>query len=62
MFSKLVNTDFLCLLQHPFFQSETSKSLALKLLHKVNNPSHIFTELEADDDGVSNIIISVSVV
>jgi hypothetical protein len=58
----MVNTDFLCLLQHPFFQSEIGKSLALELRQKVSNPSHMFTELEADDDGVSNIIVSVSVV
>jgi hypothetical protein len=58
----MVNTDFLCLLQHPFFQSEMSKRLALELLQKVSNPSHMFTELEADDDGVSNILVSVSVV
>jgi len=30
-----------------------SKRLALELLQKVSNPSHMFTELEADDDGVS---------
>ncbi|XP_023711462.1 mitogen-activated protein kinase kinase kinase kinase 5 isoform X1 [Cryptotermes secundus] len=39
------------LLLHPFFQSEMSKRLALELLQKVSNPSHMFTELEADDDG-----------
>jgi hypothetical protein len=58
----MVNTDFLCLLQHPFFQSGMSKRLALELLQKVSKPSHMFTELEADDDGFSNIIISVSLV
>ncbi|KAJ9592604.1 hypothetical protein L9F63_015742, partial [Diploptera punctata] len=39
------------LLLHPFFQGEMSKRLALELLQKVSNPSHMFTELEADDDG-----------
>ncbi|XP_069698276.1 mitogen-activated protein kinase kinase kinase kinase 5 isoform X14 [Periplaneta americana] len=39
------------LLLHPFFQTEMSKRLALELLQKVSNPSHMFTELEADDDG-----------
>lgn len=34
-----------------------SKRLALELLQKVNNPSHNFTELEPDDDGVSVRII-----
>jgi hypothetical protein len=58
----MVNTVFLYLLQHPFFQSEMSKRLALELLQKVSNPSHMFTELEADDDGVSKIIVSISVV
>ncbi|XP_070517947.1 mitogen-activated protein kinase kinase kinase kinase 5 isoform X7 [Cardiocondyla obscurior] len=39
------------LLQHAFFQGEMSKRLALELLQKVSNPSHMFTELEADEDG-----------
>ncbi|XP_020709614.1 mitogen-activated protein kinase kinase kinase kinase 3 isoform X16 [Athalia rosae] len=39
------------LLQHAFFQSDMSKRLALELLQKVSNPSHMFTELEPDDDG-----------
>ncbi|XP_021917596.1 mitogen-activated protein kinase kinase kinase kinase 5 isoform X8 [Zootermopsis nevadensis] len=39
------------LLLHPFFQSEMSKRLAVELLQKVSNPSHMFAELEADDDG-----------
>ncbi|XP_054281914.1 mitogen-activated protein kinase kinase kinase kinase 5-like isoform X5 [Macrosteles quadrilineatus] len=39
------------LLQHPFFISDMSKRLAIELLQKVNNPSHNFTEFEADDDG-----------
>ncbi|XP_017754266.1 PREDICTED: mitogen-activated protein kinase kinase kinase kinase 5 isoform X3 [Eufriesea mexicana] len=39
------------LLQHAFFQGEMSKSLALELLQKVSNPSHMFTDLEADEDG-----------
>ncbi|XP_046989594.1 mitogen-activated protein kinase kinase kinase kinase 5 isoform X11 [Schistocerca americana] len=39
------------LLQHPFFQSDMSKRLALELLQKVSNPSHMFTDLEPDDDG-----------
>lgn len=30
-----------------------NKRLALELLQKVNNPSHMFSELEADEDGVS---------
>ena len=37
--------------QHAFFQSEMTKRLALELLQKVSNPSHMFTELEADEDG-----------
>jgi hypothetical protein len=49
----ILKPAFLYLLQHPFFQSEMSKRLALELLQKVSNPSHMFTELEADDDGVS---------
>jgi hypothetical protein len=48
------------LLQHPFFQSEMSKRLALELLQKVSNPSHMFTDLEADDDGVGKVAIFVS--
>lgn len=28
-----------------------NKRLALELLQKVSNPSHMFTELEADEDG-----------
>ena len=28
-----------------------SKRLALELLQKVSNPSHMFTEVEADEDG-----------
>lgn len=28
-----------------------SKRLALELLQKVSNPSHMFTDLEADEDG-----------
>lgn len=39
------------LLQHTFFQGEMNKRLALELLQKVSNPSHMFTELEADEDG-----------
>ncbi|XP_043281195.1 mitogen-activated protein kinase kinase kinase kinase 3 isoform X7 [Venturia canescens] len=39
------------LLQHAFFQGEMNKRLALELLQKVSNPSHMFTELEADEDG-----------
>ncbi|XP_034244539.1 mitogen-activated protein kinase kinase kinase kinase 5 isoform X2 [Thrips palmi] len=39
------------LLQHVFFQSDMSKRLALELLQKVNNPSHMFSDLEVDDDG-----------
>lgn len=29
-----------------------SRRLALELLQKVNNPSHMFTDMEADEDGV----------
>lgn len=39
------------LLQHAFFQTDMSKRLALELLQKVNNPSHMFSDLEVDDDG-----------
>ncbi|XP_015111937.1 mitogen-activated protein kinase kinase kinase kinase 5 isoform X4 [Diachasma alloeum] len=39
------------LLAHGFFQEDMSKRLALDLLQKVSNPSHMFTELDADDDG-----------
>ncbi|XP_033211274.1 mitogen-activated protein kinase kinase kinase kinase 5 isoform X3 [Belonocnema kinseyi] len=39
------------LLQHAFFQGEMNKRLALELLQKVSNPSHMFTDLEADEDG-----------
>ncbi|XP_076249333.1 MAP4K3-like protein hppy isoform X2 [Calliopsis andreniformis] len=39
------------LLQHAFFQGEMSKRLALELLQKVSNPCHMFTDLEADEDG-----------
>lgn len=28
------------------------RRLAIELLQKVNNPSHMFTELDADEDGV----------
>ncbi|XP_044254721.1 mitogen-activated protein kinase kinase kinase kinase 5 isoform X2 [Tribolium madens] len=38
------------LLQHAFFQGDMSKRLAIELLQKVNNPSHMFTE-EPDDEG-----------
>ncbi|KAJ8959407.1 hypothetical protein NQ318_022097 [Aromia moschata] len=39
------------LLQHPFFQGDMNRRLALELLQKVNNPSHMFTDLEPDEDG-----------
>lgn len=39
------------LLQHAFFQGEMNKRLALELLQKVSNPSHMFADLEADEDG-----------
>ncbi|EEB11810.1 mitogen-activated protein kinase kinase kinase kinase, putative [Pediculus humanus corporis] len=39
------------LLEHPFFKGEMSKRLALELLQKVNNPSHMFTDLDADEEG-----------
>lgn len=29
-----------------------NRRLALELLQKVNNPSHMFADLEADEDGV----------
>ena len=38
-------------MQHAFFQGEMNKRLALELLQKVSNPSHMFTDLEADEDG-----------
>lgn len=41
------------MMQHSFFQMDMSKRLALELLQKVNNPSHMFSDLEADEDGVS---------
>ncbi|CAG9856132.1 unnamed protein product [Phyllotreta striolata] len=39
------------LLQHAFFQGDMHRRLALELLQKVNNPSHMFTDLEPDEDG-----------
>ncbi|XP_012270054.1 mitogen-activated protein kinase kinase kinase kinase 5 isoform X2 [Orussus abietinus] len=39
------------LLQHAFFQGDMNKRLALELLQKVSNPSHMFTDLDADEDG-----------
>ncbi|KAL3284790.1 hypothetical protein HHI36_018932 [Cryptolaemus montrouzieri] len=39
------------LLQHAIFQGEMSRRLAIELLHKVNNPSHMFTDMEPDEDG-----------
>lgn len=42
---------YFCNLQHAFFQGEMSKRLALELLQKVSNPSHMFADLEADEDG-----------
>ncbi|XP_066256375.1 mitogen-activated protein kinase kinase kinase kinase 5 isoform X2 [Euwallacea similis] len=39
------------LLQHAFFQGEMSRRLALELLQKVNNPSHMFADIEPDEDG-----------
>ncbi|XP_068897336.1 mitogen-activated protein kinase kinase kinase kinase 5 isoform X6 [Tenebrio molitor] len=38
------------LLQHAFFQGDMHRRLAIELLQKVNNPSHMFTE-EPDDEG-----------
>ncbi|XP_060519377.1 mitogen-activated protein kinase kinase kinase kinase 5 isoform X2 [Cylas formicarius] len=44
------------LLQHAFFQGDMSRRLALELLQKVNNPSHMFADVEPDEDGaVSNV-------
>ncbi|RZC38645.1 mitogen-activated protein kinase kinase kinase kinase 5, partial [Asbolus verrucosus] len=39
------------LLQHAFFQGDMHRRLAIELLQKVNNPSHMFTEMEPDEDG-----------
>ncbi|XP_076262755.1 MAP4K3-like protein hppy isoform X3 [Rhynchophorus ferrugineus] len=39
------------LLQHAFFQGDMSRRLALELLQKVTNPSHMFADMEADEDG-----------
>ncbi|XP_050315103.1 LOW QUALITY PROTEIN: mitogen-activated protein kinase kinase kinase kinase 5 [Anthonomus grandis grandis] len=39
------------LLQHAFFQSDMSRRLAIELLQKVNNPSHMFADVEPDEDG-----------
>lgn len=39
------------LLQHAIFQGEMSRRLAIELLQKVTNPSHMFTDLEPDEDG-----------
>lgn len=41
------------LLQHAFFQGDMHKRLAIELLQKVSNPSHMFTEMEPDEDGVN---------
>lgn len=44
------------LLQHAFFQGEMHRRLALELLQKVTNPSHMFTDVEPDEDGaVENV-------
>lgn len=42
----------LVIFQHAFFQGDMHRRLALELLQKVNNPSHMFTDLEPDEDGV----------
>ncbi|XP_071449789.1 mitogen-activated protein kinase kinase kinase kinase 5 isoform X4 [Hetaerina americana] len=39
------------LLMHPFFQGELTKRLPLELLQKVSNPSHMFADLEPDEEG-----------
>ncbi|KAK9510510.1 hypothetical protein O3M35_005281 [Rhynocoris fuscipes] len=39
------------LLLHPFVSADMNKRIAIELLQKVNNPSHNFSELEADEDG-----------
>ncbi|XP_017778036.1 PREDICTED: mitogen-activated protein kinase kinase kinase kinase 5 isoform X3 [Nicrophorus vespilloides] len=39
------------LLQHPFFGTGMNKRLATELLQKVNNPSHMFSYMEPDEDG-----------
>lgn len=36
-----------------------NRRLALELLQKVNNPSHMFADLEADEDGVSNFFVNL---
>ncbi|CAG9816272.1 unnamed protein product [Phaedon cochleariae] len=39
------------LLQHAIFQGDMHRRLAIELLQKVSNPSHMFTSEEPDDDG-----------
>ncbi|KAK9885797.1 hypothetical protein WA026_013666 [Henosepilachna vigintioctopunctata] len=39
------------LLQHAIFQGDMSRRLAIELLQKVNNPSHMFADMEPDEDG-----------
>ncbi|XP_046401161.1 mitogen-activated protein kinase kinase kinase kinase 5 isoform X4 [Ischnura elegans] len=39
------------LLMHPFFQGDLTKRLPLELLQKVSNPSHMFADLEPDEEG-----------
>lgn len=43
---------YMNILQHAFFQGDMNRRLALELLQKVSNPSHMFADLEADEDGV----------
>lgn len=49
-------------LQHAFFQGEMHRRLALELLQKVNNPSHMFTDLELDEDGVNKCDCNVHLI
>ncbi|XP_074028055.1 MAP4K3-like protein hppy isoform X2 [Leptinotarsa decemlineata] len=43
------------LLQHAFFQGDMHRRLALELLQKVNNPSHMFTDEPDEDGAVPNV-------
>ena len=47
------NNYLLCLImQHPFLMGDLTKRQALELLHRVNNPNHMFYDMEPDEDGV----------
>ncbi|CAH0546153.1 unnamed protein product [Brassicogethes aeneus] len=43
------------LLQHAIFQGDMSRRLAIELLQKVNNPSHMFTDEPDEDGAVPNV-------